>query len=84
MVKHYLVRASDVAPPQRTLADFLRSQSYFTLLLQTVPSAGPAAAMRWRIVEKDVALGEYYGAQGATLDGYDETLPGRGAQLGDE
>lgn len=28
-VKHYLLRPGDVAPPQRTLADFLGGQAYF-------------------------------------------------------
>jgi hypothetical protein len=40
VVKHYLLRHGDVAPPQRTLADFLGSQTYFKYLLQTIPSSG--------------------------------------------
>jgi hypothetical protein len=75
VVKHYLIRPGDVAPPQRTLADFLGSQSYFLNLLQTIPSSD-INVLRWRLVAKKNAFGEYYnGSMTATLDGYDEELP---------
>lgn len=76
VVKHYLIRPGDVAPPQRTLADFLGSQTYFVHLLQIIPSSGPVNALHWRIVHKDASFGPYYGNKGTTLDGYDESLPG--------
>lgn len=73
-VKHYLLRAGDVAPPQRTLADFLGAQSYFQWLLVTLPAAGPTDTARWKLVRKDEAFGEFYGVRGQTFDGYEEEV----------
>lgn len=76
VVKHYLVKPTDVAPPQRTLADFLQSQPYFTHVLQIIPSSGPTNTLRWRLLHKNAAFGSYCVPRGgATLDGYDEELP---------
>ena len=74
-VKHYLLRPGDVAPPQRSLADFLGAQGYFAFLLQALPdAAGSADTVRWRLVHKDEAFGPFYGAKGQTMDGYDDRI----------
>ncbi len=76
-VKHYLLQPGDVAPPQRSLADFLGSQSYFVYLLQALPDpAGSADTVRWRVVHKDEAFGPFYGSKGLSFDGYDERIGG--------
>ena len=73
-VKHYLLKAGDVAPPQRTIADFLGNQSYFRWLLQTIPQAGPTDTAKWKLVHKDAALERWYGQRGQNLEGYEDEL----------
>lgn len=65
-----------MAPPQRTLADFLGGQSYFGCVLKILPDVGPSNTARWRLVSKQEAFGKFYGSKGESYDGYEDEVGG--------
>ena len=68
-VNHYLISKSDVNMAC-SLDVFLGEKSFFSTLLQTIPSFD--AEMRWARVEKAKAFGKSF--VGVRVDGYDESL----------